>query len=80
MATKLMAIEMRTPFCQGNIVNCPIERGTSSITIHIPILLADNYRVTRSKVNLYSNEFEDYQTDIDTSITFCLKELRVCYT
>ena len=30
-----------------------------------------------SKVLLYPDEFEDYQTEGDTSITFCLKELKV---
>ena len=40
-------------------------------------LLSDSYRVTKSKVTLYPDEFEDYHTDVDTCITFCLKELRV---
>lgn len=47
------------------------------ITGFPPHFITENTRMAVSEISLVAAEFDDYRIGIDTSITFCLKELRV---
>lgn len=38
----------------------------------------DPNKVIRTELSLMPEEFENFRVGVDTDVTFCLKELRVC--
>lgn len=71
------------PFHEA-VGNFPNSLPEVTLTVKPDHIMMNNYiedsddisHVPTTQVSLYPDEFEDYQTGVDTSITFCLKELR----
>lgn len=42
------------------------------------LMFVDPSTIVHTEMKLHPEEFDNYQIGVDTDITFCLKEARVC--